>query len=131
MKGKNIVAILIVILGVVMLLIPQFIAPVCPIHDGHIMKCHWMGQAVIGLGCVVAVLGLLMLISKESKVAAAFSISAALVSGLAIAVSTHLIGGCSHHHMSCQMHTIPAVTIVGGILLVLGLGFAIYDRFQK
>lgn len=131
MKGKNIVAILIVILGVVMLLIPQFIAPVCPIHDGHIMKCHWMGQAVVGLGALIGLLGLLMLVVKDKKMAAAFSISAALVSGLAIAVSTHLIGGCSHHHMSCQMHTIPVVTIVGGILVVLGLGYPLYERFKK
>lgn len=131
MKAKNIAALLISILGVVMLLIPHFVAPVCPIHDGHIMKCHWMGQAVMGLGGVIAVLGILMLLVKDKKMAAAFSISAALVSGLAIAVSSHLIGGCSHHHMSCQMHTIPAVSIVGGILFVLGLGYAIYERFQK
>lgn len=132
MKAKKIVAILIVILGVVMLLIPKYIAPVCPIHDGGpIMKCHWMGQAVMGLGSLIAILGVLIFVVKDLKMAKAFSISTGLVSGLAISISTHLIGGCSHHHMSCRMHTIPAVAIVGGILVVLSLGYASTLHFRK
>ena len=56
MNKNKIFGILFVILGVLIMLTPSTIAPTCPaMADGKFMKCHWMGQAIKGVGGLMTV----------------------------------------------------------------------------
>lgn len=47
MNKNKIFGILFIIFGVLLILTPGTLAPVCPaMPDGKFMKCHWMGQAI-------------------------------------------------------------------------------------
>lgn len=113
MKRDKIFGVIFMILGALLALTPKVIAPVCgPMDNGMFMKCHWMGNSVIGIGVVVLFLGAayLYVCSKKAKSALAFALL--LMSLYAIAIQAFLIGGCMKPMMACRAHTMPLVYLL-------------------
>ena len=68
MKKNIMFEVIVLVLGVVLVLAPTMIAPTCgPMPDGKFMKCHWMGQAVIGIGGVETGIAVMMLFVKKKR----------------------------------------------------------------
>jgi hypothetical protein len=98
---------------------PQFLFRICGhIPDAPFMRCHWSGQAEIGVGTLIAALGALLLISKKTDFKIAYSFAVILSALLALFIPNVLIGGCSHPEMACRTTAFPALTVIS-LLLIL------------
>jgi hypothetical protein len=131
MKNRIAGGIAVIVLGLLIALGPQFLFKVCePVgpmaaHDGGgqtWMKCHWSAQAEIGIGSLLAALGigLLVFASKDTRLGLWIGIFLSAI--LALLIPHVLIGGCSMPTMRCQSLAFPAITVLG-ILLIVGSVF--------
>ncbi|MWN31405.1 DUF4418 family protein [Gilliamella sp. Pra-s65] len=151
MKNRIISSSIFIIIGVLIILFPLYILPVCPLpeaivtpvdtmshgmsamngasselaHSGHmhastgkIMKCFWTARAEIGIGCLVIVIGALLLISRTAFIRMGLSMATACISLLAAAIPTILIGVCSNEMMRCNMGAKPALVLLSGLLFI-------------
>jgi hypothetical protein len=101
---------------------PQFLFKVCGLTaDGGFMRCHWSAQAEIGVGALIAALGLASLFFASSKIRMGLAIGIFLSAVLALLVPHGLIGGCAMHSMACRKTAFPAITVIS-ILLLIGAG---------
>ena len=113
-------------LGLLIALGPQFLFKVCPITAGMIMKCHWSAQAEIGVGFLIAVLGLALVFFANPKTRLGLGIGIFLSALLALLIPHSLIGGCPMHSMACRKIAFPSITVVS-VLLLIGSGlYSIY-----
>lgn len=129
MKRDKIFGIIFIVLGVLIVLAPTVIAPLCgPMENGMFMKCHWMGRSAMGAGALIAIHGAAYtyVCSNKAKSALAFSL---LLQGLyTIALEAFLIGGCKNPMMACRAHTMPVLYVLAGLVIVLSLIALILNR---
>lgn len=130
MNRDRIFGILFVIFGLLIMLTPGSIAPVCPaMADGKFMKCHWMGQAVKGVGGVMTVLGIIYAATCcKKQVFFTLSIANILLGIYTILLPAKLIGGCMNPEMACRAKTMPVIYILAGIYTVLSIVTLILNR---
>lgn len=117
MKNK-ITAIGTVIMGALLALGPQFLFRPCPTTE-KFMKCFWSCKALIVVGAVLALIGLLQLLSKEAKSRKVLSIVGLALAVSAILIPTVIIGGCVKADMACKMLTFPITHTLSAIAIVL------------
>ncbi|MBP1581032.1 MAG: DUF4418 family protein [Oscillospiraceae bacterium] len=117
MKNK-ITAIGTVIMGALLALGPQFLFQPCPTTE-KFMKCFWSCKALIVVGAVLALIGLLQLLSKEAKSRKVLSIVGLALAVCAILIPTVIIGGCAKPEMACKMLTFPVTHSLSAIAIVL------------
>jgi hypothetical protein len=118
---KRIIGIVFTVLGLLIALGPQFLFKVCKPMGDMIMKCHWSAQAEIGVGAVIAALGIALIIFTCARIRLGLVI-AILLSGIhALLIPHALIGGCAKDAMSCRKIAFPAITVIS-ILLLIGAG---------
>jgi hypothetical protein len=106
--------------GLLIALGPQFLFKVCPVMGDMIMKCHWSAQAEIGVGALIAALGIVLVVFAGPKTRLGLSIGVFLSGVLALLIPHVLIGGCPGHSMACRKITFPAITVIS-ILLLIGV----------
>lgn len=111
-----------VVLGLLIAAGPQFLFKVCGLTaDGGFMRCHWSAQAEIGVGSLIAALGLASFFFASSKIRMGLTIGIFLSAVLALLIPHGLIGGCGMHSMACRKVAFPAITVIS-ILLLIGAG---------
>lgn len=113
-----------IVLGALIAIAPQTFAYVCKVENGMKMACHYTAQAALGIGVVIALLGVIGLF-VEPKIRAGLNIAIALNAALVIAVPTMLIGVCKGAMMHCHMVTLPTL-IVLGILSIIFAAIAVW-----
>ncbi len=91
------------------------------------MGCTWTERGVIGVGGLVAFMGLAMLIARESW--RGLSLAAAGAGALMILIPLYLIPTCAMPNMPCNLSLKPGSLLLGGLVLVAGLISMI--RFRK
>lgn len=97
-----------------------FFAPCGPKEDGSYMACHWFGQAVMGTSAVLSVLSVLHLIfPQDIKLGLGMAMTAC--SALTVALANGLMGTCMMESMTCNAVTKPAVTVIGGLLIIVSV----------
>lgn len=114
MKRRVLDSLPLIALGLVIALGPQLFFKVCDTSE-KVMKCFWTGRTELGIGVVIAILGLLLLVFRSPSVRLGLVIGVFLVSILSVLVPTVLIGVCGMATMQCRVHTLPSL-IVSGIL---------------
>ena len=123
MKKHTIPAIFLFTLSVIIVAGSQrFLSP-CVHEDGAVGVCHWAGQALMGIGCVLGILGVLSLVCRR----AAFGVllSALPVCILGILTPGTLIDLCHMSTMRCRMVMQPAMIILFSAALLCALTGAI------
>ena len=95
-----------------------FLSP-CIHEDGSFGACHWAGQTLLGLGCVLGTLAVLSLCLK--KAAGGFFLSALPVCIMGILTPGTLIDLCHMSTMRCRMLMQPAMVILFSAALVCAL----------
>lgn len=97
----------------------------CVHDDGSVGACWWAGRALLGLGCLLAVLSLLALLSERARFG--ICLSALAVSLLGILTPGTLIGLCKMSSMRCRAVMQPAMIILfaaAGLAALLGAWFS-------
>lgn len=125
MKQK-ITAIGTILVGCLLAFGPQFLFRPCPTTE-KIMKCFYSCRALIAIGLIVLLAGVLELLSKEAESIRFLAVVGIAACILSIMIPTVLIGGCVKPEMACKMVTFPithALSAAGIVLQALSLVFS-------
>ncbi len=139
---KNIIAVLLLIMGVVLALTPWQLFKICCAASptgiantpmGFPMKCYYSGKLFVASGIFLALFALFSIIKNTKGINILTSIIAII-----IAVSNYLlpmgiikvgnmavkhwqIGMCANNKMACIQNTVPAIKVILPIILLLGI----------
>ena len=107
----------------------SFLGP-CVHEDGSFGACHWAGQAMLGIGLLLAVLSLTALLVKDGRLRAGILFAAAAAAVLGIFVPGTLINLCGMATMRCRAVMRPAMTLLCALTAVscLAGGIAAYRK---
>lgn len=121
MKRKTWIGITAAVLALLIILMPDYLAPICHSHGhGHgVMKCHHMGEANKLVGAIMVGLSLFFLVMKQSIYVRWTSAAIMLLSLLAIANCAWIFGGCASPLMSCNTLNIPATYGASALIFLL------------
>ena len=103
----------------------SFLSPCGPKEDGAFMTCHWAGQALKGVACVMAILSALALAARSNGARQGLVTALAPLGALAAVLPGRLIGLCVMNTMTCRMVTRPAALVFGALIAVLALAEAL------
>ena len=118
MKKQTIPSLVLLILAAVIAVGSlTFLAP-CVHEDGSFGACHWAGQTLMGLGCVLGALAVLSFFAK-ARFGAFLSILPVGVMG--ILTPGTLISLCRMSTMRCRMVMQPAMIILFSAALLCAL----------
>jgi len=118
MKKAIIFSAIIIILGLLIALGPQFVFKVCGHGEEGFPHCHWSAQAEIGMGLLIVALGTCMIVFTDSKTHLGLAIGTFFASIITLAIPNFLIGGCNSMAMKCHRVAFPALTAESIVLLV-------------
>lgn len=139
MQNRVVSSLAYIIIGILFILFPMYILPVCPSESvnlptamqgqvehmhtgvGKIMKCFWTGRAEVGVGCLIIAIGILMLFCQKIFLRMGLSMAIACISLFALAIPTILIGVCDNQMMRCNMGAKPALVLLSLLLFIVAL----------
>ncbi len=120
MKKRQIFGFLYMVIGVLLILAPNYLATVCPPKDdGHFMKCRWMGNSVMALGAVIIIGAIIFILLKEDSVAKGMIFSNIIIGIVTLLMPLKIIGCCKMPTMHCNTHTKPMVILLSGLYILL------------
>ncbi len=125
MKNRISISILFILSGLLVVLIPTVLFPVCSAEKMK-MACFFTKKAEIGLGVVIAAIGALYFFFKNEGVRLGLSLTQILLSALILLYPTKLIGICKSTDMACRVKTLPALIVVTVLLGVVSIGNSLY-----
>ncbi|MDR1972898.1 MAG: DUF4418 family protein [Treponema sp.] len=130
MKHRIFNGVTVTVLGLLVSLGPQFLFKACgPLvgSDGPAwMKCHWSVQAELGMGALIAALGIAILVFRSRDIRLGLLVGVLFAAVPALLVPHVLIGGCAMRTMACQALTFPAITVLAVLLLFFSAGNIFY-----
>jgi hypothetical protein len=131
MKNRIIGGVAAIVLGLLIALGPQFLFKVCrPTENGGFMKCHWTALAEVGVGALIAALGIDLFMFASPKTRLGLTIGIVLAAMLALLYPHALIGGCAMPSMDCRKIAFPALTVMS-ILVITGGALSIVYLARK
>ena len=120
-----------IVFGLLIALGPQFLFKVCEPMGENFMKCYWTARAEIGVGAVIAALGVALILFANLKTQLGLVIGI-LLSGINALLLPHaLIGGCAMDSMPCRKIAFPAITVIVILLLIGSALYALYLARKK
>jgi len=129
MKKQTIPAVILLVISLAIAIgSHSFLSP-CVHEDGSFGVCHWAGQALLGLGCVLGVLAVLSLLSRSARFGV--YLSALPLCVLGILTPGMLIGLCHMSTMRCRMVMQPAMMILFSAALLCALTGALLSAEKK
>jgi hypothetical protein len=131
MKKSIIIGAVVIALGLLIALGPQFLFKVCTAHSGAFPLCHWTAQAELGMGMLIAALGICLIVFTDPKTQIGLVIGILFASILVFGIPHALIGGCKTSTMACRKVAFPAITVEGIILLVFSIALVVYSEMKK
>jgi|GEM_PF-1987059 len=90
------------------------------------MKCTWTERAILGIGGLVMVMGIIMLAAHP--VARYLSMPSAAAGILLLATPLWLIPTCGNPSMPCNLSLKPGSLLLGGLVTLGGLAGAVQFR---
>jgi hypothetical protein len=109
----------IIILGLLVILGPQFLFKVCNATEENFPRCYWSARAEIGIGIIITALGICtLLFLDEARIGLGLSIGIFFTGIVALLIPYTLIGGCTMMSMRCQRIAFPFLRIICIVLLL-------------
>ena len=128
MKKFSLASLLVLLAGAVIAVgSASFLGP-CVHADGSFGVCHWAGQAMLGLGVLLALQGAVALFIGDCRTRVGLLISAALTAVLGFLTPGTLIGLCSMATMRCRAVRQPAMRILCAAALLAAVVGAVMER---
>ncbi|HEY9161212.1 MAG TPA: DUF4418 family protein [Desulfomonilia bacterium] len=139
MKKSQIWALVIILLGVVVILIPWQLFPVCGVGRyappaGAMPRMHGCDgtlKAATYLGIITICAGLLPLFFKQHLAGLISAVSTAVIGVLLILFPTVITGVCKVPTMPCVFGTKPALIMAGIVLILVAGSFGIMLMKKK
>ena len=122
-KKQLIPAAVLLIFSVLIVIGSQSFLKPCVHEDGSFGPCHWAGQALLGLGCVLGVMAALALAVRRAGFG--LFLGALPVCVLGILTPGTLIDLCHMSTMRCRMVMQPAMIILFAAALLCALTGAV------
>ena len=129
MKKQIIPAILLLIIAAVIAVGSQTFLSPCVHDDGSFGACHWAGQALLGLGCVLFVQGILALCIRSTRAGA--YLSALPVCAMGILTPGTLIDLCHMSTMRCRAVMQPAMIILFAAAFLIALAGVLLNAGKR
>ena len=120
MKNRIIVSIIYIVLGILLALVPTVLFPTCDATEMK-MACYYTKQAEVGLGVLVAVLGVVALLSKNASVRSGLSLAILGIAVLVVVYPLYLTGLCKMSDMMCRLRTLPALILISVVIGVVAI----------
>lgn len=95
----------------------SFLGP-CVHEDGSFGACHWAGQAMLGIGLLLAVLSLAALLVKDGRLRAGILFAATAAAVLGLFIPGTLIRLCGMATMRCRAVMRPAMMLLCALTAV-------------
>ena len=120
---------LLVILGIITILMPWIIFPVCETQGQYVqavsgmkfpMPCGWTARAESGLGALIVVAGGLLIARSTPETRQAVGIFSLALGALVILFPTVITGMCRVADHPCRQLTLPALEILGIAVILIG-----------
>ena len=90
------------------------------------MRCHWSAKAEIGIGGVIALLGLLLLFFHNVQVRLGLSMALPALGLVSVLLpGRHLIGVCMARTMECRILMLPMLTMLGSLIIAVSLVYTV------
>ena len=90
MKNRIISGGMVIVCGLLIALGPHYLFKVCPVVGDMFMRCHWSAQAEIGIGALIAALGIALIFFANPKTRLGLTIGVFLAGILACSSPTPL-----------------------------------------
>ena len=116
MKNRIIFAAVFVLLGLLVILAPTVLFPVC--ESEMKMACFFTKKAEIGVGLLIAAIGVVSFFLKNKDIRIGLSIAQFLNAALVLALPLKLTGLCKKSDMACRVKTLPALIVLSVLLAV-------------
>ncbi|MDR2357169.1 MAG: DUF4418 family protein [Oscillospiraceae bacterium] len=87
-------------------------------HAGH-STCFWTAQTTLGIGIVLALIGVAYVFFTDARIRAGLSLAAAGDVLFVLLTANVFIGVDSDPMMSCRLKTLPALNVISAAALVL------------
>ena len=129
MKKQSIPAVILLALSPVIAIGSQTFLSPCVHEDGAYGPCHWAGQTLLGLGCVLGALAVLALLIRRARFGVYISVLPLCVLG--ILTPGTLIDLCHMSTMRCRMVMQPAMIILFCVALASAVIGAILTRRKQ
>jgi len=130
MKNRIFSAIFFTLTGLLVAVGPQTIFKVCD-TDMMVMKCFYSAQAELGIGGLIAVIGIALFFLSNYNTRAGLNIALIPAGILTALIPTVLIGVCGGEHMPCHKLTLPALVLLGVLIAVGAVANAVYLAKQE
>ena len=115
MKNRIIIALLFILSGLLIILAPTVLFPVCSAEKMK-MACYYSAKAEIGLGGLVAALGAVYFLLKSKEIRIGITMAQFFNAILVIVYPLKLIGLCKNADMACRVKTLPALIVLTVLL---------------
>jgi len=93
--------------------------------------CHWSARAEIGVGLLIASLGICMMVFIDPKTQQGLVIGVFFATIIALFIPNTLIGGCSSMAMACHRVAFPALMAESVLLLVFSAVIVVHGEIKK
>ena len=108
----------------------SFLGP-CVHEDGTFGACHWAGQALFGIACVMAVLAILHLVICSEGVRMGLDLAFCALAALVFWLPGKLIPLCMMPSMHCRMTMKPGSMVFAALLIIAAAADMIFGREQR
>ena len=123
------------VLGLIIALGPKFIFKACTVGGcdccGEYPQCLWATQAVLGVGFLIAALGLCMIIHNDPKTQFGMLLGIFVTAIIAILLPYVFIGGCPGKTMACYRRAFPGIAVFASLTLAYSVFLALRSKFRK
>lgn len=120
---------ILLVLSLLFIIGEQTVAGPCPVMlDGRFMVCHWAGQAVLGVGIVLAILSLFHLAFTNDGMKLGLDLAVIANAALLMLIPNHLIHLCMKNHMQCHTVMEPFLLVMGVLMIAAALGDFFFRR---
>jgi len=111
--------------GILILLTPRYILPVCEFYGKPRMACSYTGKAELFIGLILISISFGAFFSRSTE-ALKWLMFVAFFAGLSALLVPEVLGYCANRGMPCNYGTVPMLRLLGLSTLIISIvGFLI------